>query len=98
MGLVKDYVIVGGGTSGWMTAAAFLHSNPFQDISITLIDKEQPDSVGVGEATLLGFQEFLIHECGFSQKEFLRELDTTFKGGILFDDDNNVFLQQKTLY
>ena len=94
MGLVKDYVIVGGGTSGWMTAAAFLHSNPFQDISITLIDKEQPDSVGVGEATLLGFQEFLIHECGFSQKEFLRELDTTFKGGILFDDwgkDGNRF-------
>ena len=51
----KKIVIVGGGTSGWLAAAYLVN----QGHSITLIDKEEGDSVGVGEATLLNFS-FLV--------------------------------------
>ena len=48
---IKNIIIVGGGTSGWLTACSLYRSVPFA--KITLIDKEVSESVGVGEATLL---------------------------------------------
>lgn len=35
---LKDIVIIGGGTSGWMTAAALSNSKVFKDYKITLIE------------------------------------------------------------
>jgi len=77
-------VVVGGGTSGWLSAAALNHCCPFADI--TLVDKESSTPVSVGEATLLSFEKFLTDYCGFDSDEFLKEMDTTLKGGILFPD------------
>tara|TARA_B100000287_G_scaffold435046_2_gene501580 strand:- start:1068 stop:2576 length:1509 start_codon:yes stop_codon:yes gene_type:complete len=77
-------VVVGGGTSGWLAAAALNHRCPFADI--TLVDKETSTPVSVGEATLLSFEKFLTEYCGLDSNEFLREMDTTLKGGILFPD------------
>ena len=77
-------VVVGGGTSGWLSAAALNHCCPFADI--TLVDKETSTPVSVGEATLLNFEKFLTEYCGLDSNEFLREMDTTLKGGILFPD------------
>ena len=51
-------IIVGGGTAGWLTAAACNHELRHADV--TVIDKEISDPVAVGEATLLGFEKFLI--------------------------------------
>lgn len=88
---VNNFVIVGGGTAGWMTAAAILHEIPH--INITLIDKEKDDAIGVGESTLLGFEPFLSQTCGFNPKEYLPAIDATLKSGILFPDwgyDGNV--------
>ena len=62
-------VIVGGGTSGWCTAAAILHELPYA--KIVLIDKDVPIPLGVGEATLIGFEPFLSKTCGFDSNEFL---------------------------
>ena len=45
--------IVGGGTAGWMCAAAMAHKLHFADI--TLVDKEVSTPVADGEATLLSF-------------------------------------------
>ena len=76
-------VIVGGGTAGWLTAAALKHQT---DHKVTLIDKGTDDSVGVGEATLLGFREFLTHTCGFNERDFYSAIDASLKAGILFPD------------
>ena len=77
-------IIVGGGTAGWLTAAACKHELRHADI--TLIDKEVSDPVAVGEATLQGFEKFLKEKCGFNPREYITELDVGLKGGILFPD------------
>tara|TARA_B100000427_G_scaffold216918_1_gene181131 strand:+ start:566 stop:1990 length:1425 start_codon:yes stop_codon:yes gene_type:complete len=77
-------IIVGGGTSGWCTSAAILHELPYA--KVVLIDKDVPIPLGVGEATLIGFESFLSNTCGFDSNEFLKELDVGLKGGILFPD------------
>jgi tryptophan halogenase len=85
---LKNLVIVGGGSSGWLSAA-YLSYN-FPKINITIIDKEIGTPVGVGEATLLNFRDFLKN-CGFNLNEWYNELDATEKLGILFPnwiDDN----------
>jgi 2-polyprenyl-6-methoxyphenol hydroxylase-like FAD-dependent oxidoreductase len=85
---IKNLVIVGGGSSGWLTAAYF--SNNFPNLNITIIDKEIGTPGGVGEATLLNFSKFL-NACGFNVNEWYDELEATDKLGILFPnwiDDN----------
>ena len=85
---IQNLVIVGGGSSGWLSAAYL--SNNFPNLNITIIDKEIGTPVGVGEATLLNFSKFL-NACGFNLDEWYNELDATEKLGILFPnwiDDN----------
>jgi len=77
-------VIVGGGTSGWLTAASFVHTCP--EFDITVIDKETSTPVSVGEATLLGFHNFIREWCGVDPANFLRNTDGVLKSGIYFPD------------
>jgi len=74
-------IIVGGGSSGWLTAAYM--SNNIPNADITVIDKEVGNPVGVGEATILNFDGFML-ECGFPTAEWFYELDATIKTGIMF--------------
>jgi tryptophan halogenase len=73
--------IVGGGSSGWMVAAYYLYQIP--DLKIILIESPTVLSVGVGEATILGFDEFL-ESCGMNTAEWMAATDAIFKCGILF--------------
>mgnify|MGYP001173180635 FL=1 len=82
--MINKVVIVGGGTSGWLTAASVLHKIP--NVQVTLIDKEVSTPVGVGEATLLQFDQFMQDECGFDRGEWIAALDAIPKSGILFPD------------
>ena len=75
--MINRFVIVGGGTSGWLTAMSLFRE--MNTAHIYLIDKAVGDSVGVGEATLLGFDEFMSGYCEFDEKEWKKELDAVPK-------------------
>lgn len=81
---VNRITIVGGGTSGWLSAA-FLLNRIHKHAEIVLVNKEDEKTVGVGEATVLSFKQFM-YQCGFSPEEWISAIDATFKCGILFTD------------
>jgi tryptophan halogenase len=79
--IVNTITVVGGGTSGWLTAAYLAHN--FPEINITIVDKEVGAPVGVGEGTLLNLKPFL-DECGFNIDEWFPAVDATYKSSIMF--------------
>ena len=89
---VNKIVIVGGGSAGWLTCAYALNNLP--NTQITLIESPNIPTVGVGEATILGFDHFL-DECGIPKELWTKACDATIKLGTYFpnwrDDGVNIW-------
>lgn len=80
--VIQTIVIVGGGSSGWMSAA-LLAKLTGQRYRIELVESEQIGTVGVGEATIPAIKLY-NHLCGIDEQEFVRATGATFKLGIEF--------------
>jgi hypothetical protein len=81
------FVIVGGGTAGWI--AAFIIQDSIKrlkmDARISVVESTKVPTVGVGEATTAAFHVFLRH-FGIDIFEFFRATEATYKLGIRHQD------------
>ena len=78
---IKKVVIVGGGSSGWMTAAALSKLCPH--LEITLVESNKVGTVGVGESTLGHINKFL-NLLDLKDEDWMPACNATYKNSIRF--------------
>ena len=82
---IRSLVIVGGGTAGWMAAAAFAKHFHGTGLAITLIESSEIGTVGVGEATIPTIRRF-TGRLGMTDRDVMLATNATAKLGIMFQD------------
>jgi tryptophan halogenase len=80
---IKSILIVGGGTSGWMTAAAIAKRLPH--IKLSLVESPDVPVIGVGESTLGHINQY-FHLLGLTDEEWMPHCNATYKTSIKFID------------
>jgi len=81
---IKNVVIVGGGTAGWLSAN-ILAAKLSNKINITLVESPDVATIGVGEGTVPTMRETL-KLIGISETDFIKKCNATFKQAIKFVD------------
>ena len=80
---IKSILIVGGGSSGWMTAAAIAKKLPH--IKLTLIESPNIPVIGVGESTIGHINQF-FHLLELKDEDWMPHCNATYKTSIKFID------------
>ena len=78
---VKNIVIIGGGSAGWMTAAALAYKCP--NIKLTLVESKKIGNIGVGESTLGHINKYM-DLLDLKDEEWMKECSATYKTSIQF--------------
>jgi tryptophan halogenase len=79
---IKNIVIVGGGSAGWMTAA-YLSKALERNVQISLIESSNITTIGVGEATFSTIKLFFDF-LGLQESEWMQKCNATYKMAIKF--------------
>ncbi len=82
-GPIRDVLVVGGGTAGWMTAA-YLAKAFSPGIRITLIESATIPKIGVGEATVPNLQKVFFDFLGIPEEEWMQQVNAAFKTAVKF--------------
>ena len=80
---IKSILIVGGGSSGWMTAAAIAKQLPH--IKLTLIESPNIPVIGVGESTIGHINQF-FDLLELKDEDWMPHCNATYKTSIKFTD------------
>ncbi len=86
MTAVRDIVIVGGGTAGWLTAGLIAAEHNARDsagLRVTLVESPDIPIIGVGEGTWPSMRNTL-RKIGVAETDLFRECDASFKQGAKF--------------
>ncbi len=80
---IENIIIVGGGSAGWMTAAALIKF--FPNKNITVVESPNTSPIGVGESTYEGIR-FFCRLLEINEKDFFIETDASIKIAIAFSN------------
>src|SRR6187399_970411 len=81
---VRNIVVVGGGTAGWLTAGVIAARHRSRTgFTVTLVESPTIPTIGVGEGTWPTLRTTLA-KMGVSETDFFRECDAAFKQGARF--------------
>ena len=80
---IKEIVIVGGGSAGWIVAASLI--TQLIDVKITVIESPDIPTVGVGESTVGGIRAWL-RMVGIRDQDFVKASDASYKLAIKFNN------------
>lgn len=79
--LIKNILIVGGGSAGWMTAS-YLAKAFGNKVNITLVESPEIPKIGVGEATIPNLQKVFFDFLGLKEEDWIPECNASFKAAI----------------
>lgn len=82
--MINDVLIVGGGTSGWMTAA-YLRAAFGDRVNVTLVESKNVGKIGVGEATFSTIRHFFDF-LGLAEEDWMPACNATYKLGVKLEN------------
>jgi 2-polyprenyl-6-methoxyphenol hydroxylase-like FAD-dependent oxidoreductase len=77
----QRFVILGGGTAGWIAANMLLHRWP--DLDLTVIEDPEIGTIGVGEGSTPSFKRF-FETMGMAEADWMPQCHATYKTNIRF--------------
>ena len=84
MSNLNKIVIVGGGSSGWLSAATLIRYCP--ELEIILVESKNIPTIGVGESTTAMMKQFINNHLGISDEDFVPGVDAIYKMSVKFTD------------
>jgi len=80
---MKNIIIVGGGTAGWLSG--YFLKNKYPEYNVSLIESTVIGILGAGEGGTPNLRSIIVDDFGFDEDEFLEKVNGTKKYGIIFD-------------